>query len=143
MGKRHFRGKNQAPTDQHPDYPTTDAFDAGRRGFLAKLGGVILGAGALAACGNRPVPAKPDMGHTSGVAPAPDAGVDGTSSPDQFTGPSGVAPAPDAHVDKHDMAIAGGAPAPDAKVDVQPSPSPGFAPQMDAAVDDGGSCPTP
>jgi hypothetical protein len=133
MGKRHFRCSKHPPTDDRPDYPTTEVFDAGRRDFLAKLGGVILGAGTLAACGHRPAPAKPDVGHTAGVAPAPDAGVDSTGGPDpdQSIGPFGLAPAPDAHIDKHD----------DAKVDVQPSP--GFAPPMDAAVDDDGGRPTP
>lgn len=147
MSKRQFRSRDQACDPRPaPDYPTSDGFESGRRAFLVKLGGVLLGAGALAACGNRPVQAtpEPDYGGPSGAAPMPDAGIDGQPAPDLYNGPSGVAPAPDAFIDKNDMGIAGGQPAPDAEIDKHDlEVSPGFAPNMDSAIDDSGSCPNP
>ncbi len=80
MKKRHFRHEPvQAPK---AEYPTADEFDGSRREFLARFGATILGASTLAAavgCGDgRAINqnAKPDAGHLSGGAPAPDAKVD-------------------------------------------------------------------
>jgi hypothetical protein len=141
MSKRLFRSKKPSSSEQRsPDYPTLDTFDNGRRNFLAKLGGVLLGAGALAACGSRPVtntPPDPDYGGPAGAAPMPDAGIDGQTQPDpDITVEGGVAPAPDAQIDKHDQGnIAGGAPMPDAQVDKKDFSLGGIAPQPDAAGD--------
>jgi len=170
MEKRRFRSVPPAPREDTPSYPTLDEFDrASRRGFLARLGAALVGAGGLAvlgACGERRVGGGPDLGPTMGKQVPPDARVDvrgdgGSLDPD--VGPEGgVArpldaradrlppPEPDAHI------LAGDAPGPDARVDEQvPDPSPGFAPVMDARVDeeptmgkrtppgariDGGSC---
>jgi hypothetical protein len=142
MRKRLFRSKKPSSSEQRSaaDYPTLDTFDNGRRDFLAKLGGVLLGAGALAACGDRSVnttPPDPDYGHLAGVAPMPDAGIDGQKQPDpDMTVEGGVAPAPDAQIDKHDQGnIAGGAPMPDAQVDKKDFTLGGVARQPDAAGD--------
>jgi len=132
MSKRQFRQSKQAkPTDA--SYPTLDSFDEGRRGFLARLGAMVLGAttlaAGLAACDSRrPVGGEPDgMVGPEGVAPAPDARID--IGPDgEPIGPMGVAPMPEAQLDA-------GPPKKDTMA------YPGYAPTMDARTD--GECPNP
>ncbi len=133
MKKRHFRHEPvQAPK---AEYPTADEFDGSRREFLARFGATILGASTLAAavgCGDgRAVNqnAKPDAGHLSGGAPAPDAKVDPVRE-DGGKHLSGAAPSPDAKVD---MPLLGDSDKPPAKMDQ--GASPGFAPPLDAAID--------
>lgn len=129
MSKRRFRS---APSTSEPDYPTLESFDRGRRDFLARLGGAILGAGALgaglAACGDRdPVNLDPDHGATGGVARPPDAGADVVTWEDGYT------PEPDARIDRPD----GEAPMPDAGVDI--GPTQGLVPPPDARADSWGT----
>lgn len=147
MRKRLFRSRASSD-DKSPDYPTLDRFEHNRRDFMVRLGGALLGAGALgaglAACDDRALTQEPD-GHLAGAAPVPDARVD-------QSGPSGAAPSPDAGVD---LTIeSGAAPSPDAQIDATMTggkigppdaqidkkdvnePSPGFAPQMDAMIDE-------
>jgi hypothetical protein len=133
MGKRRFRAARSTAAD----YPTLDAFDAGRRRFLAGLGG-LLGAGALAACGSRAVRATDGGGSAEGSPPSkPDQGprwpVDGdVDQPDARVDTSpwvpGEAPQPDAQLDS--MGMSGGAPQPPAQLDA-------------GCDDDSGSCPNP
>jgi len=87
MAKRTFRPSSDSPDD--PRYPRLDDPDHGRRSFLVKLGGALLGAGALAACGGRPVNTAPDAGkqpvppvNMGGALPM-DARADQQPAPDQ------------------------------------------------------------
>lgn len=145
MPKRAFRSTQKKTADDTPAYPTTDTFDDGRRRFLVRLGGALLGAGALAACGGRPVNHAPDGGLVlGGGAPQPDSRVD--QKPEQPL--AGEAPQPPAKIDAAagpEWGVDGDVTQPDAAVDKKDfTATPGFAPQPDAAVDcDGGSCPNP
>ncbi len=150
MSKRTFR-TNKQPATTNPTYPTFDEFalhrgaseareqgdvERGRRDFLSRLGllgAVVLGAGALMACGDRPVNVEPDQGGPSGAAPLPDAGIDQkVQEPDFAT--AGVARQPDWRILKPDAEIlAGGKSGPDARIEEPDlSTSQGFAPQPDA-----------
>lgn len=150
MKKRALR--RLAPqTKPKPAYPTLEAFDADRRAFLARLGGLLGGAalvGLASACGGRPVgaaddplpPRDPDMTTMGGVADTmsppgdPDLGMGGVA-PDMATpldASLGVADAMPPRLD-------GGAA--DARPDLG-GPA-GAPPAPDAEVDDGGSCPNP
>jgi hypothetical protein len=125
MNKRHFRQRPSAQGER-PSYPTTESFErSDRRRFLARLGGTLLGAGALAsglaACGGRSVKTEPDQGHMMGEAPQPDAGVD-TLKPDalepDMTIEGGVAPPPPAPADAGpEWTVEGDVTQPDAAVD--------------------------
>lgn len=90
MGKRLFRNKAMHQQSQ-PQYPTLDDFDRGRRDFLTRLGGVLLGAGALgtalSGCSDRAIPLEE---NEAGLPPGADAGVDGSSPL-----PDGSPPHPD------------------------------------------------
>jgi len=122
MAKRTFR---RSPPPSGADYPTLDEFDRSRRRFLLGLGG-LLGAGALAACGNRAVHASPDGGSAADtLTPGPDGPVN-----------MGGALPPPAQLDQgpDTWEIDGEPPMPDARVD-QPIAYPGEAPQPDAQVD--------
>jgi hypothetical protein len=143
MRKQLFRKK--APVKQsQPQYPTLDDFDRGRRDFLVRLGGTLLGASALGTaltgCSDRAIPL--DEENEAGL-PRSDGGP---SDPDMLRHTAGVAPEPDARIDEPDMEILGGAPRmPDARID-EPDMEiwGGVAPAPDAAIDDGGgSCPVP
>lgn len=145
MTKRRFRGLPRQP--KAPCYPTLDDFDNGRREFLTRLGGALLGAGALAAglaaCGDgRAVGGEPDQGVMMGEPVPPDARVDTTP------------PKPDGEF------LSGGAPPMPAERDLGPRwPVDGDVDQPDARIDDsgfwaggkpgpgakldGGSCPNP
>ncbi len=132
MQKRSFRSVPPASQGPSPRYPTLDDFDrSSRRGFLARIGAVLAGAGGLAllgACGERRVGGAPDEGNIAGGAPMPPAPLDGgvpDSKPDQWP-------------------IAGGARPLDARADQEvPVPTPGEAPLMDARVDGCTNPPTP
>jgi hypothetical protein len=119
MSKRTFRDVPLASQS----YPTLDDFDrSSRRGFLAKLGAALAGAGGLAllsACGQRPAAGTPDARVLGGDPIGPDARVDGTpAQPDQWP-------------------LAGGAMPMDARADQAPEPpTPGEAPPMDARIDE-------
>jgi len=136
MSKRRFR---TAPPRLEPAYPTTEIFErSGRRDFLTRLGGALLGAGAiatgLAACGSRAV-GDPDLNVMMGDPAQPDAGIDalinvhppGTAPLMVDAGPEwgvdGDVAQPDAAIDDG-MWWAGGKPGPGTKLD-------------------GGSCPNP
>ncbi len=54
MGKRSFRRKVSVQQHQ-PDYPNAEDFERSRREFCRQLGVTLLGAGALTACGDRPL----------------------------------------------------------------------------------------
>lgn len=111
MTKQSFRRNTLAPSEK-PSYPTIDEAGCNRRAFLGRLGllgATLLGAGALAACGDRPVqnhepvpdggPEPDELTHTAGVARQPDAGADlRRLEPDQQI-MGGVAPALDAAID--------------------------------------------
>jgi hypothetical protein len=172
MPKRWFRSRARAD-DQPPSYPTLDEFrltpkereepelDSGRRDFLAsmaRLGGVLLGAGTLAACSGRAInqtsadggspPPKPDKGPivTAGGAPLPDARADTTSPEPDGEVVFGEAPQPDAAIDKKDQGyVAGNAPMPDAAIDKKDQGFlGGVAPAPDSMIDcDDSSCPIP
>jgi hypothetical protein len=137
MNKRRFRQRPEAPAER-PAYPTTETFErSDRRRFLARLGGTLLGAGALAsglaACGGRSVKTEPDQGHLMGEPMQPDAGVDALDPDLEIE--SGVAPPlpapadagpewtvegdvtqPDAAIDSN-LGWAGGKPGPGTKLD--------------------------
>jgi len=136
MPKRSFRTAARPARDVAPSYPTTDDFDGDRRSFLVKLGGALLGAGVLAACGGRPVAATPD-GATplGGEAPQPDSRVDqyvepplsgGAPQPPSRAdmgvewGVDGDVTQPDAAMDAH--VLGGAVEQPDAKIDPNPGP---------------------
>jgi hypothetical protein len=145
MPKRAFRSTQKTTAEDTPAYPTLDSFDDSRRRFLVRLGGALLGAGALAACGGRPVNHAPDSGQVlGGEAPQPDSRVDQKPEPPL----SGGAPQPPAKMDAGagpEWGVDGDVTQPDAAVDKKDfTASPGFAPQPDAAVDcDGDTCPNP
>jgi hypothetical protein len=100
--KRQFR---KADPPRRPAYPELRSFDAGRRDFLARLGGALLGAGALgallSACGGRAVGDEPEGEPTStrdmGVAPRMDSRLDTRQPPVHELG--GAAPPMDARLD--------------------------------------------
>jgi hypothetical protein len=170
MSKRRFRTTTTAPHTK-PEYPTLETFDRGRREFLTRLGGALLGAGALgsalAACGGRAVGTDPDSGMILGGDPVqPDALVDEPDLPVNMggalpppakkdTGPEwpvdGDPMQPDARVDDSGMEPDSGwetggiAPPPPAKADLGMDHFiAGGAPQPPAPGDDGGgSCPNP
>jgi hypothetical protein len=90
MSKRLFRG-NVPVQQSQPQYPTLDDFDRSRRAFLTRLGGVLLGAGALgpvlSGCSDRAITLEE---NEAGLPRGSDAGVD--SSP---LLPDGSLPHPD------------------------------------------------
>ncbi len=143
MAKRSFRpGRERGPLapssarrEAPPTYPTLDDPDHGRRHFLVKLGGALLGAGALAACGGRSVQTQTDAGrepappHNMGGALPMDARVDQQPVPDgrQPEPPDGQPQQPDAAIDGK-----------------APEPTLGKMRPPDALIDcDGGDCPAP
>ena len=145
MSKRGFRRTSEIAAR----YPILQHFETDRRRFLVGLGG-LFGAGALAACGDRTIPA----GSEGGVKPKPPDG----GSPETMWG--GAPPPPDARVDQSlsmgaralpdlgadSRVVFGDVAQPDARVDL--SMTQGFAPQPDAGADSGcdddsGSCPMP
>jgi hypothetical protein len=144
MSKRRFRpGRTKA----RPDYPTLELFDRGRREFLQRLGGTLLGAGALAAglaaCGDRAVTEGPDSGQPlAGEPPQPDAEIDGIVPQPDVEGPTmGVAPLPPSKKDAGpEWPVDGEPPPPDARLDQEfwAGGKPGPPSQGD-----GGSCPNP
>jgi len=117
MIKRWFRAS--PPRTESPTYPTLESFE--RRDFLARLGGALLGAGALATlagCGDRAV--APDISTLAGDPMPPDAAVDALSPDEQVPEPpeSGVAPQPPSKKDAGPEWGVDGDPAqPDAQID--------------------------
>jgi hypothetical protein len=146
VSKRRFRAPHREPGI--PSYPTLESFDqSGRREFLARLGGALLGAGALAsglaACGDgRAVRGQPDQGVMMGEPVPPDARAD--LKPPEPDGEilSGGAPQMPAEPDLGPRwGVDGDVDQPDAQIDdsgfwAGSKPGPG-------AELDGGSCPNP